>query len=75
MKRYYEVHSTTDNGGKEHLIIDVTKISFLIHNENEGLHGRTSICFGLSQYNFTGANNKILYDEIRKIMLQLEKGE
>ena len=75
MKRYYEVPSTNDNGGKEHFIIDVTKISFLSHNENEGLHGSTSIYFGLSQYNFTGANNKILYDEIRKIMLQLEKGE
>ena len=75
MKRYYEFFSTTDNGKKEYFIIDVTKIQFISHNQNEGLYGNTSIYFGLNQYNFSGGNNKIVYDEIRKIMLQLEKGE
>lgn len=75
MKRYYDFFSTTDNGGKEYFVFDVTQISFLSHNESEGAHGRTTIQYGVSKYNFRGRNNKNLYDEIRNIMRQLETGE
>jgi hypothetical protein len=61
-----------DNGEKEYFVFDVTKISFLSHNESEGAHGNTTIHFGINQYNFRGRNNKNLYDEIRNIMHQLE---
>ena len=72
MKRYYDFFTTMDNGEKEYFIIDVTKISFLRHNESKGVHGETSIYFDASQYNFSGGNNKTLYNEIRKIMSELE---
>ena len=75
MKRYYDFFSTTDNGEKEYFIFDVTQISFIRHNDSKGAHGETSIYCGASQYNFSGRNNKTLYDEIRNIMRQLEKGE
>ena len=75
MKRYYDFFSTTDNGEKEYFIFDVTQISFIRHNDSKGAHGETSIYFDASQYNFSGRNNKTLYDEIRNIMRQLEKGE
>ena len=75
MKRYYEFFSTMDNGEKEYFIFDVTQISLMHHYESEGAHGKTTIRYGIYQYNFSGRNNKTIYDEIRTIMRQLETTE
>ena len=75
MKRYYDFFSTMDNGEKKYFIFDVTQVSFINHDESEGAHGRTTICTGIHKYNFSGSNNKSIYDEIRNIMRQLETGE
>lgn len=75
MKRYCSFNTIQSDGTSEYFTFDVTQISFLSHNESEGAHGRTTIQYGVSQYNFRGRNNKNLYDEIRNIMRQLETGE
>jgi hypothetical protein len=64
-----------DNGEKEYFTFDVTQISLIRHNEREGAYGGTAIHCGASQHNFSGPNNKTIYDGIRNIMRQLETGE
>lgn len=71
MKRYYEFFSSTDSG-KEYFTIDVTQVSLLRHNESKGAYGETIISWGIYSYNFSGCGNKTVYDEIRKIMSELE---
>jgi hypothetical protein len=64
-----------DNGEKEYFTFDVTQISLIRHNESKGAHGETAIYCCASQHNFSGPNNKTIYDGIRNIMRQLETGE
>lgn len=72
MKRYYEFFASTDGEGKEYFTVDVTQVSFLRHNESKGAHGETTISWGVYSCNFSGCGNKTVYDEIRKIMSELE---
>lgn len=71
MKRYYEFSTSTD-GMKEYFTIDVTQVSLLRHNESKGAYGETIVSWGVYSYSFNGCGNKTLYDEIRKIMSELE---
>ena len=75
MKRYYEFTLANSNGKNNYFLIDITKITVMTHNSDEGLHGTTMVAFNEDKYSFSGENNKTIYDNVALLMRQLETGE
>ena len=75
MKRYYEFNLTANNGKQHYFLIDVTKISLISHDSDNGVNGTTIINLDNNNYSFRGMNNKSIYDDIVSLMHELETEE
>ena len=73
MKRYYEFELTDNNNVATKFVIDITKITYMSHDPNVGMHGETTITHGSSKTKFSGGNNIAIYNTIIDMMREYQQ--
>lgn len=72
MKKVYEVSLTSPNGGQQYYAFNIANIVYVSHEEDIGVNGTTRIVGDGAQFNFVGKGNKRIYDDIVKLLRELE---
>lgn len=72
MKKIYEVSLTSPNGGQIYYAFNIANIVSVSHEEDNGVNGTTKIVSEGAQFTFNGKGNKLIYDDIVKLLRELE---